>query len=149
MQLLADDGTASNLHPLVVHLSNAAIAAPDLPKRLDSLAATGLPVILTVGLPDGTRPTTGHRATERRIELLAIEQNAWVLASRDPRCVVVATRTEIDWAMKHGQMIVWAPSKIVLDAVDGPQARGRWIWRCGWPSIWPRHGWNSTALTRM
>ncbi len=124
VQLLADDGTASNLHPLVVHLSNAAIAAPDLPKRLDSLAATGLPVILTVGLPDGTRPTTGHRATERRIELLAIEQNAWVLASRDPRCVVVATRTEIDWAMKHGQMIVWAPSKIVLDAVDGPQARG-------------------------
>ena len=124
VQLVADDGTASNLHPLVVHLSNAAIAAPDLPKRLDSLAATGLPVILTVGLPDGTRPTTGHRATERRIELLAIEQNAWVLASRDPRCVVVATRTEIDWAMKHGQMIVWAPSKIVLDAVDGPQARG-------------------------
>ena len=123
-QLVADDGTASNLHPLVVHLSNAAIAAPDLPKRLDSLAATGLPVILTVGLPDGTRPTTGHRATERRIELLAIEQNAWVLAARDPRCVVVATRTEIDWAMKHGQMIVWAPSKIVLDAVDGPQARG-------------------------
>ena len=124
VQLVADDGTASNLHPLVVHLSNAAIAAPDLPKRLDSLAATGLPVILTVGLPDGTRPTTGHRATERRIELLAIEQNAWVLAARDPRCVVVATRTEIDWAMKHGQMIVWAPSKIVLDAVDGPQARG-------------------------
>jgi len=124
VQLVADDGTASNLHLLVVHLSNAAIAAPDLPKRLDSLAATGLPVILTVGLPDGTRPTTGHRATERRIELLAIEQNAWVLAARDPRCVVVATRTEIDWAMKHGQMIVWAPSKIVLDAVDGPQARG-------------------------
>lgn len=124
VQLVADDGTASNLHPLIVHLSNAAIAAPDLPMRLDSLAATGLPVILTVGLPDGTRPTTGHRATERRIELLAIEQNAWVLASRDPRCVVVATRTEIDWAMKHGQMIVWAPSKIVLDAVDGPQARG-------------------------
>ena len=71
VQLVADDGTASNLHPLIVHLSNAAIAAPDLPMRLDSLAATGLPVILTVGLPDGTRPTTGHRATERRIELLA------------------------------------------------------------------------------
>ena len=106
-----------------MHLSNAAIAAPDLPKRLDSLAATGLPVILTVGLPDGTRPTTGHRATERRIELLAIEQNAWVLASRDPRCVVMATRTEIDWAVKRGQMMVWAPSKLVLDAVDGPHSR--------------------------
>ena len=37
--------------------------------------------------------------------------------------MVVATRTEIDWAIKHGQMIVWAPSKLVLDAVDGPQSR--------------------------
>ncbi|NCU21577.1 diguanylate cyclase, partial [Candidatus Falkowbacteria bacterium] len=61
----------------------------------------------------------------RRIDLLAIEQNAWVLAARDPRCVVVATRTEIDWAMKQGRMIVWAPSKIVLDAVDGPKAPAR------------------------
>ncbi|MGB8813335.1 MAG: diguanylate cyclase, partial [Paracoccaceae bacterium] len=41
----------------------------------------------------------------------------------DDRCVVVETRTEIDWALKHGKMIVWAPSKLVLDAVDGPHAR--------------------------
>ena len=54
---------------------------------------------------------------------MAIEQNAWTLAARDPRCVVVETRTEMDWAMKRGQMIVWAPSKLVLDAVDGPQSR--------------------------
>ena len=68
---------------------------------------------------------TARRAVvaQRRIDLLAIEQNAWVLAARDPRCVVVATRTEIDWAMKHGQTIVWAPSKLVLDAVDGPHSR--------------------------
>jgi dihydroneopterin aldolase len=25
--------------------------------------------------------------------------------------------------MRHGQTVVWAPSKIVLDAVDGPKAR--------------------------
>jgi len=59
------------------------------------------------------------------VDLLAIEQNAWVLAARDNRCVVVATRTELDWAMKHGQICVWAPSKIVLDAVDGPSASPR------------------------
>jgi dihydroneopterin aldolase len=58
--------------------------------------------------------------TQRRVDLLAMEQNAWVLAGRDARCVVVATRTELDWAMKHGRISVWAPSKIVLDAVDGP-----------------------------
>ncbi|MBK5945575.1 diguanylate cyclase [Rhodobacter veldkampii DSM 11550] len=113
------------LHPLVAFLTNAAIASPDLPARLDRLQAAGLPVILAVGLPDLPRPETGHRPTQRRIDLLAIEQNAWVLAARDPRCVVVATRTEIDWAMKQGRMIVWAPSKIVLDAVDGPKAPAR------------------------
>jgi dihydroneopterin aldolase len=58
--------------------------------------------------------------TQRRVDLLAIEQNAWVLAGRDDRCVVVDTRTELDWAMRNARISVWAPSKIVLDAVDGP-----------------------------
>jgi len=38
---------------------------------------------------------------------------------------VVETRTELDWAMKNGQTCVWAPSKIVLDAVDTPSAQPR------------------------
>jgi 7,8-dihydroneopterin aldolase/epimerase/oxygenase len=109
------------LHPQVVFLDNAAIHAADLGSRLDALEAGGQPLILTVGLPDLPRPVTGHKPTQRRIDLLAIEQNAWALAARDPRCVVVATRTEIDWAMKRGQTVVWAPSKLVLDAVDGPK----------------------------
>jgi len=115
----ADDGAA--LHPVVVFFDNASLAAPDLSARLDALQQRGAPVILTVGLPDLARARTGHRPTQRRIDLLAIEQNAWVLAARDPRCLVVATRTEIDWALKNGRMIVWAPSKLVLDAVDGPK----------------------------
>ena len=117
------DGAEAPLHPLVIYLDNAAIAAPDLPQRLDTWAARGLPVILTVGMPDLPRPDTNHRPTQRRVDLLAIEQNAWVLAARDARCVVMATRTEIDWAVKRGQMMVWAPAKMVLDAVDGPQSR--------------------------
>ena len=92
-------------------------------RGLDHWQAQGRPVILTVGLPDMARPQTGHKPTQRRVDLLAIEQNAWVLAARDPRCVVMATRTEIDWAIKRGQMVVWAPSKLVLDAVDGPHSR--------------------------
>lgn len=123
LKVVGQDGKESSLHPLVVHLDNAAIHAPDLPARLDALQAHGLPVILTVGLPDIDRPVTGHKPTQRRVDLLAIEQNAWVLAARDPRCVVMATRTEIDWAVKRGQMMVWAPSKLVLDAVDGPHSR--------------------------
>lgn len=123
LKVVGQDGAEAALHPLVVFLDNAAIAAPDLAARLDALQARGLPVILTVGLPDMARPQTGHKPTQRRVDLLAIEQNAWVLAARDPRCVVVATRTEIDWNVKRGQMIVWAPSKLVLDVVDGPHSR--------------------------
>lgn len=123
LRAVGSDGDLQNLHPLVAYLDNAAIAAADLSARLDALQARGLPLILTVGLPDGPRPETGHKPTQRRIDLLAIEQNAWALAARDPRCVVVSTRTEIDWAMKNGQTIVWAPSKLVLDAVDGPHSR--------------------------
>lgn len=119
------DGSQEALHPVVAYLTNAAITEAGLTARLDALQASGLPVILTVGMPEGAAPVTGHKPTQRRIDLLAIEQNAWVLAARDPRCVVVSTRTEIDWAMKHGQMVVWAPSKIVLDAVDGPKAATR------------------------
>ena len=114
----AGDRTAQ---PLVVHLDNAALAAPDLALRLTAWEGQGLPVVLTVGRPDLPRPVTGHGPTQRRIDLLAIEQNAWALAARDARCVVVATRTEIDWAMRQGKTVVWAPSKLVLDAGDGPQ----------------------------
>lgn len=112
--------TGDTPHPVVVYLSNDAIAAPGLKGWLDQLQARPDPVLLCVGAADMARPETGHVMTQRRIDLLAIEQNAWVLASRDDRCVVVETRTELDWAMKNGQISVWAPSKIVLDAVDGP-----------------------------
>ncbi|WP_372571066.1 dihydroneopterin aldolase [Ruegeria jejuensis] len=109
-------------HPRLVYLSNAAIASPYLPGWIDQLEARTRPLILCVGASDLAAPQTGHAMTQRRIDLLAIEQNAWVLAARDPRCVVVSTRTELDWAMKNGQICVWAPSKVVLDAVDGPSA---------------------------
>ncbi len=107
-------------HPHVVFLTNAAITSPNLPSWLDQLQDRAEPVILCVGHADAEAPKTGHKMTQRRVDLLALEQNAWVLAGRDDRCVVVNTRTELDWAMKNGQISVWAPSKIVLDAVDGP-----------------------------
>lgn len=111
--------------PRVVFLSNAAIMHPDLSRWLDRLEQDAAPVILAVGPADQPAPQAGHVMAQRRIDLLAIEQNAWVLAGRDARCVVTGTRTEIDWATKHRHMIVWAPSKMVLDAVDGPSAQPR------------------------
>ena len=120
LRALDAKGEESELHPLVAYLDNAMIAAPDLSAQLDRLQGVGLPVILCVGLPPDPVAQTGHRAVQRRIDLLAIEQNAWRLAARDDRCLVVSSRTEIDFAMRHGQMIVWAPSKLVLDSTDGP-----------------------------
>jgi 7,8-dihydroneopterin aldolase/epimerase/oxygenase len=121
----AREGPEPLLQPELVYLSNDAIASPHLKGWIDQLEKGERPLIFCVGASDTMAPQTDHRMAQRRIDLLAIEQNAWVLASKDDRCVVVATRTELDWAMKNGQSCVWAPSKIVLDAVDGPSAQPR------------------------
>ncbi len=112
-------------HPELVYLSNDAIVSPHLGGWLDQLEQLGRPLILCVGASETPAPQVAHKMAQRRIDLLAIEQNAWVLASKDDRCVVVSTRTELDWAMKNGQTSVWAPSKIVLDSVDTPSAQPR------------------------
>lgn len=103
--------------PRLVYLSNAAIADPGLADWLDRAEH---PLVLCVGPGDGAPPLTSSPAAARRIALLAIEQNAWVLAGRDRRCIVVDSRTETQWAMRAGRVTVWAPSKIVLDAGDSP-----------------------------
>ena len=112
-------------HPVVVYVSNAAMTAPQLPGWIDQWVENAVPLILCVGAAEGPVPQTAATLAQRRIDLLAIEQNAWVLAGRDRRCIVVGSRTELDWGMKNGQICVWAPSKIVLDAVDGPSATPR------------------------
>lgn len=117
--------TVETPHPRVVFLANPAVADAGLAAMIDGFAADGMPLIFCVGATDTPAPQTRIAMAQRRIDLLAIEQNAWVLAGRDKRCVVVGTRTELDWAIKNGQICVWAPSKIVLDAVDGPSADPR------------------------
>lgn len=104
--------------PRICFLGNDQVASGDLSALIDRLAADGQPLVLCVGMPDGARPQAGVALAQRRIDLLAIEQNAWVLAGHDARCIVTETRTELDWAMRHGRISVWAPSKIVLDTVD-------------------------------
>ena len=111
--------------PLVVFLSEEATRSDRLSGWLDQLEADPRPVILACGPGRWDRPLSTSPQAQRRIDLLAIEQAAWVLAARDRRCVVVNSRTELDWAMKHEQISLWAPSKIVLDAAgDRPDAVG-------------------------
>lgn len=112
---------ADTPHPIVLFLSNSVISSPRLLDWLSAAQANDRPVVICVGAPSVKSPKVKrHKMVQRRIDLLAIEQNAWVLASYDDRCVVVGTKTELDWGMRHDQISVWAPSKIVLDAVDGP-----------------------------
>lgn len=110
-------------HPLVVFLPNDVLHGPDLAVWLDAIAGHDAPAILCVEDPEIALPKAGATLANRRISLLGIEQNAWVLAGKDPRCVVVNSRTELDWAVKNGQLSVWAPSKIVLDSVEKPDLK--------------------------
>ncbi len=108
--------------PVLVFLSNQAIASDKLTGWIDECTRSEAPVILCVGPGDMARPQTRVAAAQRRIDLLATEQNAWILASRDTRCVVVDTHTELDWGMRNGQISVWAPSRLVLDSLERPPA---------------------------
>lgn len=102
--------------PLVIHLDGQGLSA-----ALDGCADDARALIVTVGQPVAA-PRAATPAAQLHIDLLAIEQTAWQLAATDDRVKVVATRTELDWAMKNGQPVIWAPSKLVLDAVDGPKS---------------------------
>ncbi len=119
------------VHPVVVFCPNEVAQGDTLSAWVDAIERMGKPVVLC--LEAGVRGIkTGDVEADQRLDLLAIEQNAWVLAARDPRCVVVGTRTEMDWALKNGQLSIWAPSRIVMDAVerpatDDPVALARWL----------------------
>jgi dihydroneopterin aldolase len=109
------------VRPAVYFLGNAAVGAPRLAAWLDGLA-TG--AILCVGAPDVAVPRAAAPAAQRRIDLMAIGQNAWILAGRDPRCLVRETRTELEWAAARGELSVWAPAKLALDLAGAPSAEG-------------------------
>ncbi|WP_298910032.1 dihydroneopterin aldolase [uncultured Aliiroseovarius sp.] len=105
--------------PILVFLSSNALNDEGLPTFLDQFEEDGAPTILIV---DAELPLVQDSWAARNIVLLQADQAAWQLATIDPRAVPVGTRTELDWGLKNGQLSVWAPSKMVLDAVDAPVA---------------------------
>lgn len=105
--------------PILVFLSSSALNDEGLPTFLDQFEEDGAPTILIV---DAELPLVQDSWAARNIVLLQADQAAWQLATIDPRAVPVGTRTELDWGLKNGQLSVWAPSKMVLDAVDAPVA---------------------------
>ncbi len=107
------------LNARVVFLSQAAIISGYLSNWIDQLSAMGAPLVLVVpAITQG--PRVNSLKAQAQIDLLAMEQSAWALCATEPRCAVVETRTELDWATKNGQICVWAPAKFVMDSVDQP-----------------------------
>lgn len=112
--------TENQPRPLIVFLQNIAVFGNHIDQWVERFTHYSGSVVLCVDLPDKDVPQTGDATSQRRIDLLKIEQTAWVLAGRQPRLVVVDSKTELVWGMKHDQLSLWAPSKIIMDAVDGP-----------------------------
>ena len=106
--------------PKIIVLANKAFESVELKNCIDELERLGRSAIFCVGLPSENYSKVAQKQVQRRIDLLAIEQNAWRLAAYHKRCVVVETKTELDWAIKNGQISVWAPAKMLLDAKNLP-----------------------------
>ena len=109
------------LHPMVVFLPNVLVDSGAFVGWIAAIRALERPCVLCLE-PIDPAEALGGTESARRIGLLSIEQNAWRLAGLVADLTVVDSRTELDWAIKHGVLAVWAPSKIVTDAVEKPTA---------------------------
>ena len=107
------------LNARVVFLGCAALSSRNVSGWIDQLTQLPEPLVLVVP-PIGPNLTATTKRAKAQISLLAMEQNAWAFCAQEPRCAVVETRTELDWACKNGQVSVWAPQKFVMDAVETP-----------------------------
>ncbi|MEN8894286.1 dihydroneopterin aldolase [Planktotalea arctica] len=116
------DGPVSHkaLAPRVLYLSEEALASENLTGWIDQLSALHAPLLIVVPATSLLPDQALGLPSQHRIALLGMEQTAWTLAGRDARCFVVGSRTELDWAIKNGQVSVWAPTKFVLDVPEGP-----------------------------
>lgn len=89
-----------------------------VPPRVVYLGAGGVPVRGAVNCVAGNAALVDDIAAQRRLDLLAVEQAAWQRMADG--ITVAATRTEMDWALRQGLAVIWAPAKMVLEAADPP-----------------------------
>lgn len=118
--------------PLVLFLPNRILSGKEGARWRDAVARLARPAILVLEPLSPQPAATGPAGL--RAGLLSADQNAWTLAAVDSRFAVAASRTEIDWALASRHPVVWAPTKLVADAVspDRPDASApldlaRWL----------------------
>lgn len=104
--------------PFVVFLSQEALDSEHAQTWITAALDKTRPVIFCV--PPLHSAQAADTREGRQICLLSMEQNAWTLAGLNDRCAVVSSRTELDWAIRQGNVSIWAPSRLVGDATDAP-----------------------------
>ncbi len=77
------------------------------------------PTVL-IALPDVAPRAAATVTAQREIDLLAMDQAAWIFAASAPDCTVVDNRTELDALMRKGALVVWAPARMVRGAARPP-----------------------------
>lgn len=75
------------------------------------------PVVI---VPEAAAQAGFDAVTDARMTLLEAEKNAWRIAAAHDQMDVIATRTELDWALKNGRVPVWAPSRMLFDTMGAP-----------------------------
>ena len=88
-------------------------------KLIDILSLADLSTILLVPKAVSNKSVITDKTARTRITLLSIDQNAWLLASRNQKCQVVETRTELDWIVRNKKIGVWSPSRLFLNDNSG------------------------------
>ncbi len=132
----------AEVSPKVVFVERAVQKADGFAEWLRDEMAQQTQLVLCLDVPEA-RLRAADAQAQWTIDLLAIEQAAWQLAAEVDGLTVAASRTELDWALKNGMPCVWAPSKLVLDATESPEASAQGI------AVWFSTQWNASALVKL
>lgn len=112
----AEEPDAPPSHADVLFLGKDALIGKRAAAWLDAVVTCGRPVIICIGAEHPVAAASSNKS--RRIGYLEIEQVALALADRDARFEVVASRTELDWAIEAGLHPIWAPARMVEASRD-------------------------------
>tara|TARA_Y100000739_G_scaffold196757_1_gene179009 strand:- start:383 stop:1312 length:930 start_codon:yes stop_codon:yes gene_type:complete len=83
---------------------------------INFLISEKLPTILIVPGNTVDLSLTRKSFALTRLELLSMDQNAWILAERNEKCQVVETRTELEWIIRNNKVGIWSPSRLILSS---------------------------------
>lgn len=92
-----------------------AVESHHLPVRIVVGQPAALPTGAIIILPDQPAQPLPRRGDPRRIALLGFDQAAWIMAEA-LGIEVAETRTELDAAIRAEQAVVWAPSRLAVEA---------------------------------